>query len=164
MGRPMPDPAFYARTARRGENGSLICQTNEDAQIEREIAAIVSAEWNCKVRHFPPFSPIDWYAERSGRVAGLLEVKNRSVSTGQYPTVFCTLRKWLSLSYCSMAFFVPGIFVVRFTDDLLWVDIGKIQPPMMREGGTAYRPNIGRRVAEPMLEIPMAELRRVRRS
>lgn len=132
-------------------DGSHVFQNDDDRAAEESVAAIVSRAWRCEIHHFGALSPIDWYATRYGRIVGLLELKSRSHDIAKYPTVFFTARKWLALQLGVVGFAVPGIFVVRFTDALMWVPLAVIDARSLRLSGSPAR--------EPIIDVPTSSLR-----
>ena len=99
-------------------DGTRIFQNKEDSSNENDVASAVETLWKCSVRRFGALSPIDWFAERDGRVVGLLELKSRPHQRLKFPTVFLNVRKWLSLVVGSVGLCCPAIFVVKFNDGI----------------------------------------------
>lgn len=116
-------------------DGSKIFQSAADREREAEAAAIIEAAWGCKVVHFGMLSPIDWFAERHGRVVGLLELKCRRHSSDKFPTIFLNVRKWLALQLGSVGMGCPSIFVARFTDEMRWISVAGVDGCKQRVAG-----------------------------
>lgn len=98
-------------------------QTAAQRDREGELADRVGAVWDCTLRAFPAFSPIDWYAERQRRIVGLAELKTRRHVRGTYATVHVALRKWQALAQAEAALGVRGVFVIAWTDALGWASV-----------------------------------------
>ena len=149
---------YYARTYRTTEDGLRVFSQPEDEAAEQTVAASLEAAWGCRLHRYPQFTPVDWYAERDGRLVGLVELKARQHHAGQYPTVWLNVRKHLALTLGSVCYGVPSVFVVQFTDGVRWVRVDEID---------ARRPVIGgcRAVVkaatdrEPVIEVPVEQLR-----
>lgn len=148
---------YYDRVAAVHLDGSPIFKAEEDERAEQEIAALVANRWGCAVRSFGKLSPIDWYAERAGRVVGLLELKNRSHESTRFPTVFLNVRKYLALLLGALGMGVPGVFIVRFTDRVLWMRLADIDAGAVRMGG-CLRLVKSRNDIEPVIHVPVAEM------
>jgi hypothetical protein len=103
-------------------------------------------------------APVDWYALRHARIVGVAELKSRTHSSFQYPTVFLNVRKWLALQIASIGMGVPGLFVVRFTDGIAWIPIADIDPRRMILGGCS-RVVKAESDIEPVIEVLIATMK-----
>jgi hypothetical protein len=126
---------YYGREGIMHLDGTRIFQNEVDQQNEQGIARNISIIWQCRLCPFGALSPIDWYAERHGRLVGVLELKARSHQFSKYPSVFLNVRKWLALSLASVGLGCPAIFVVRFTDGAFWCSVSEIDASVTRIGG-----------------------------
>jgi hypothetical protein len=142
-------------------DGTKIFQSAADREREAEVAATIEEVWNCKVIHFGMLSPIDWFAERHGRVVGLLELKCRRHTSDQYPTVFLNVRKWLSLQLGSIGLGCPAIFVARFIDEVRWISVSEVDGSKQRVAG--WKIIKARTDIEPVIEIDIANMNVLRR-
>lgn len=150
--------SYYERSNILHLDGTRVFATKEDREAEREVAALVEKAWNCELHQFGALSPIDWYAVRAGRMVGLLELKSRSHACGTYQTTWLVVRKWLALMLGSIAFGVPAIFVVKFTDRVMWIPLREINASRIVIGGcTRYVKAVSD--INPMIEIPVEQLR-----
>jgi len=131
----MSEPAYYDRQNVVHIDGTPIFQTREDQANEADVAALVSGHWDCRVRSFGALAPVDWYAERHGRLIGVLELKSRHHRREKYPGVFLNVRKWLALTMASMGLRVPAVFVVRFDDGVWWVPLTEVDASQHRIAG-----------------------------
>lgn len=104
--------------------------SDEDENNEREVAAILERRWRCKLRKFGKLDPIDWWAERDGKVVAFVELKCRNIPSTKYATVFVTLRKWLDLLRAHEWTIdgVPALIVVRWTDRIGYYEITDLPP------------------------------------
>ena len=148
---------YYSRRFVEHVDGTRIFQSDGDRKNEQEIASVIEAAWRCSVRSFGALSPIDWYAVRDGRVTALLELKSRTHSSGQYPTVFLNVRKWLAMSLGACGMGIPAIFVVRFTDCVMWVPIAKVDAHAHRIAGCSSLVKSVNDI-EPIIEVPIKSM------
>src|SRR5262245_31248589 len=79
-------------------DGTSVFQSGEDVRQQREVAQEIEQAWGCTVHSYPALSPIDWFAERDGRMVGQLELRRRSCPAAQYADVFLPVAKWLALT------------------------------------------------------------------
>jgi hypothetical protein len=150
---------YYDRTIATHLDGSPIFQNADDRRIEQEVANECAGAWDCTITSFGALSPVDWWAARDGRVIGVLELKARTHPITKYPTVFLSVRKWLSLQMASAGLLVPAILVVRFTDvGTRWVPLAEVDASKVRIGG-GVRANKGRHDIEPLIDVPCSLLR-----
>lgn len=150
--------SYYQRTGIIGPDGGLEFTSPEDEAHEREVANQIEAAWSCHLRPFGRLSPLDWYAERHGRLVGVLELKSRSHASTTYPTVYLNVRKWLALQLAAIGLGVPALFVVRFTDTVKWTRIGMPETSTATIGG-CLRLVKSRSDIEPIIEVPVTDLR-----
>lgn len=148
---------YYKRQPATHVDGSRIFVTAEDEAKERTVAEQVATRWRCDVHRFAKLAPIDYYAERDGRVVGLFELKNRDHASTTYDTVYLSLRKWLALLLAETGLGVPALFVVQFTDGVWWCKARDVNP---REhgvsiSGATFKPKKESDV-EPVIEVPIA--------
>ena len=78
----------------------------------------------------------------------------------RYPTVFLNVRKWMALNLASVGLGVPSVFVVRFTDALCWCSVGLSMGAVRIDGRRDRRKPSD---IEPLIEVPVAEMRRLGR-
>jgi len=162
----MSDPphiaSYYERSSSENSDGTPLFSIDLDKQNEDEAAAAIEAAWRCELHKFGRLCPIDYYALRDGRMVGLLEVKSRTHPRGRYPTVFLNVRKWLVLRMGELGMAVPAIFVVKFTDGLYSIPIADVDARRLSMGGTQERVKSDIDI-EPVIEIPIPELKEIRR-
>jgi hypothetical protein len=143
-------------------DGTRIFHTRADTETEDAIAEEIARHWNCTLNRFAPLCPIDWYAERNGRLVGLAELKNRTHASHTYPTVFLSVRKWLALSLGSMGLDCPALFIANFTNGVRWINVADIDARAIRICGASR--NRAKMMAdgsaiEPIIEVPIASLK-----
>lgn len=148
------ESSYYDRPRNELIDGSAIFQTYEDRKSETEVAQLLAEAWACNVRSFGALAVVDWYAERHGRLIGILELKTRSHPHAKYPTVFLNVRKWFALTMGSMGMRVPAIYVVRFDDGVRWVPLTGIDPSRHRMAGCAHIVKNDNDI-EPVIDIPI---------
>lgn len=145
---------YYNRTTQAG--GAFA--NAQDKTSEREVAAMLESAWKCKVHQYRmPYSPIDFYAEKGGKMAALLELKTRSHASTQYPTVFLNFRKWIALRMATTGTGVPAIFVVRFTDGLYYINVAEVDARRMIIGGCKRIVKANQDI-EPVIEVPVEDM------
>ena len=152
------DPTYYNRNAATFVDGSAIFKTAEDERSEDETAKAIETVWCCECRSFGKLAPVDWFFVRTGRMVGVGELKTRTHASGQYPTVFLNVRKWLALSLAGNGLGVPAVFVVRFTDVVKWIDVSTIDASVVRVGGCTKIVK-SRNDIEPVIEVPVMAMK-----
>ena len=130
--------------------------TADDERREREVADIIEQKWDCKLRKFGRFDPIDFWAERSGEVVAFFEIKCRNVPSTKYETVFVTMRKFLDLLRAQewSNGGAKSFIVLRWTDCAGWLEVTNLVP-----GDLTVLRRIEHRVeqdVEPAFEVPIA--------
>jgi len=149
---------YYERANVVHLDGTRIFNKPADQEAARDVANLIEQAWNCELHPFGALSPIDWYAQRFGRLIGLLEVKARSHAINTYPTVYLNVRKWLALSLGSVGLGVPAIFAVRFTDCVTWTPVARIDATQTVIAGCARLVKSHNDI-EPVIEVPIGNLR-----
>lgn len=153
---------YYNRKAATAIDGTPIFKTAEDDASESRIAKALESEWRCTLRSFGRLSPVDWYAERDGRLIGVIELKSRSHPSTRFPTVFLNVRKWLALQLAAVGLGVPAIFVVEFTDCVRWISVADVDPSRARVGG-CLRMVKSRSDVEPVIEVEIEKMAQLRK-
>lgn len=152
--------SYYDRSTTLNLDGTPIFKTPEDEEHESAVAAKVETAWSCRLHSFGKLCPIDWWAERDGRMVGLLELKSRTHSSDTYPTVFLNVRKWLALTLAEVGLGVPAIFAVEFTDRLCYIPLSEVDGTQIAIGGTKHLVK-SRSDIEPVVLVPIASMRDV---
>jgi hypothetical protein len=152
--------SYYKRTEAAHVDGTPVFQTEADRAAERIVADSIEAAWRCRLSWFGCLAAIDWYAERDGRVVGVLELKSRSHESSQFPTVFLNVRKWLSLQLAAIGLCCPAIFVVKFTDGIRWIPVRDIEAGQARVMG-CVRMVKSASDHEPVIDVPIAAMKRL---
>jgi hypothetical protein len=153
--------SYYEREATTHLDGTPIFQNEDDRRAEREVGELVAQAFGCRLGSFGRLTLIDWYAERNGRLVGLLELKARSHATTAYPTVFLNVRKWMALWLGAFGLGVPSLFVVRFTDDVRWIALSDIDARSARVAG-CKRTVKSETDVEPVIEVPVGAMKPLR--
>jgi hypothetical protein len=130
---------YYERTGNRGPSDSLRWASEEDVRNEIEVAAILGPAWNCEICPFGQLSPVDWYARRNGLLVAGLEIKARNHVRGEYPDVYLNVRKWLALMLLEVGMGVPSYFVVRWKDQIGFVNVPEIDGRLFSIAGCTKR-------------------------
>jgi hypothetical protein len=150
--------SYYDRKSILHLDGTPIFQTAEDRESEQAVALLLEKHYRCEMHRFGELSAVDWYAVRRGRMVGIAELKTRSHASDKYPTVYLNVRKWLALLLSSIGLGVPALFVVRFTDQIRRIRVGKINASRVILGGTTEIVK-SRSDREPLIEVPVEEMR-----
>lgn len=152
---------YYDRQQATHIDGSPIFATEQDKSAEDAVAVQVEREWGCEIRRFGALSPVDWFATRSGRVIGVLEVKSRSHPSTKYATVYLNVRKWLALTLASVGMGVPALYLVQFSDGVRWCRVADVDASRIKVGGCAEIVK-SRSDIEPVIEVPVGLMRPLR--
>ncbi len=150
--------SYYDRTATTHIDGSPVFKTPEDEAGEIEVAKILQDAWKCKLKTFGKLSAVDWFAERDGRLIGIVELKSRTHAADKYPTVFLNVRKWLALLLSAVGLGVPAVFVVRFTDSVRYIPVAEISPAGIKIGGCRTQVKATSDV-EPVIEVLISDMK-----
>lgn len=156
-----PPATYYDRASVTHVDGTRIFQTEEDRNHERAVAALLAKAWRCNIQQFGALSPVDWYAERNGRLVGVLELKSRPHASSRFPTVFLNVRKWLALSLASVGLGCPALFVVQLSDGVWWIPLSHIDATGCRIAGCMSIVKSGNDI-EPIIEVPISALKPLR--
>jgi hypothetical protein len=136
-------------------NSMPVFCTDEDKANEDAAAAAMGAAWGCVLKSFGAFCPIDFYAERDGRIVGIVEFKRRAMLSTEHASVFLSFRKWIALSMGSMGLGCPAIFAVQFNDGMKYINVADAHGAPVSMGGVAAANVVTRNHIEPMLNIPI---------
>ena len=149
--------SYYDRTEATHLDGSPIFATRGDEDSERQVASVLEQAWGVELHRFGKLCAIDWWALRSGRLAGVLELKTRSHASTKYPTVYLNVRKWLALTLAANGLGCPAIYVVRFEDGIFWTPVNEIDASQVTIGG-CVRQVKSRSDVEPVIEVPIGKM------
>jgi hypothetical protein len=153
---------YYERTHAVNTDGSPTFATASDISAQKAVARMLEDAWgpNVTISAFPRLHVIDFYAERDGRVSALLELKCRSHESSAYPTVFLNMRKWIALLWHAGMLGIAPLFVVRFTDCVMWCDVREVDARQHRIGGTKILVKSSSDI-EPVIEVPVSQMKAV---
>jgi hypothetical protein len=151
--------SYYDRTSTVNTDGTPVFATKEDTDSQIETARLIEKFLgpNLVVKEFGHLSQIDFFAERDGRAAALIEVKARSHESAKFSTVFLNVRKWLALQMGGLGMCVPAFFFARFTDCLMYIDVRDVDASNHTMGGTS-RIVKSKSDREPVIEIPISSM------
>ena len=132
-----------------------------DRDHEDEVARRLEAAWGMTLHHYALYDSLDYWAEKDGRMVAVVEVKAYNRAEGELPNAMMSLRKYLALLLTGVATGVHGLYVVRFTDSIRWIDVAMIDPMgRVKVGGRTDR-NRPTDV-EPIVLIPIRTMGHVR--
>lgn len=97
-----------------------------DLANQRAVAKVLERAWNLRLAEFPEFHPVDYYAERSGRLVALVEIKCRARPFADYPVVWCDLHKFWRMTDAARGIHTRALFVVRCHTDIVFCDLAAI--------------------------------------
>ena len=152
--------SYYDREFRTLPDGTRTFKTEADDANEQQAKAIIEKAWKCKLHAYPRFHPIDWYAERHHKLVAHVELKTRSHSSDKYDSVFLNFRKWLALTLASTGAGVPSLFVVQFTDKILYIDVSTVDARRIDVRGTSRIVKAESDI-EPVVLVPISEMKEV---
>lgn len=127
----------------------------EHTEAENRVRQQLEERWRCTLHRYPYLHEVDWYAERDGRIVAYLELKCRTHRHSDYPTIYLSVNKYLTLAKLEDRG-VPAFFVVQFTDSLRYIRIGQIAQVRMTRAGRRDRGGLND--LEPIMEIPVSDL------
>lgn len=152
--------SYYEREYQTLLDGTKCFENVSDRDAEQQARLMIEPTWRCRLHHLPKFGPIDWYASRDNALVAHLEIKGRNHDSKRFETVFFNLRKWLPLTLARFHLNVPSLFVVKFTDRLLYIDVGLIDTRPIVMGGTKRIVKSGTDI-EPVILVPIASMKDV---
>ena len=146
---------YYDRKSTTNSDGTPLFATDRDKSSETATVLLLREKLECDIYAFGPLCPVDFYAIADGRLVGVLELKSRSHSSKQFPTVFLNVRKWLALKMAMVGLGCSGLFVVRFTDGVYYIKVDDIPTKgNVRMGGTK-RIVKSQTDIEPVIHVPV---------
>lgn len=132
----------------------MILERTVDVDNETAAAARLEAAWGVTLHRYPRLNAVDWYAERDDRLVGHVEIKVRTCTATTYPTVYLSLRKYLSLLTLEQATGARSAFVAGFAcGTLLWTPITEVDARDVVMAGRHDRGYASDR--EPMILVPI---------
>lgn len=135
----------------------MILERPVDVENENAAATRLEAAWAVKLHRFPRLHSVDWYAERADELVGYVEIKTRTVTADHYPTVYLSMRKYLSLHWLEQATGIAGTFVAGFAcGSLRWIRIRDVDARDVRIAGRSDRGRPEDR--EPMILVPIPDM------
>lgn len=132
--------------------------TERDTERENLVCQILEREWKCLITRTGYLDDFDIIAVRQGRTQAIGEIKNRNNPSDQYRTVFFAAHKWLRLLEASRGLGVPGLFIVNFTDQVRYIDAGKIDARDHEIAGRMDRPDAPND-QELIIHVPVGQMR-----
>ena len=129
--------------------------TSRDLTNETQLQSDIENAWDCKLHHLPHLYHVDFYAERADDLVAWVEVKHRSCSSTQYPTVFMNKgKKFRHLE--ALSSIAPALFVVRWSDGVTkYLNVTDVNTDWLSVGGENNRWGEGQHDHEPVFEIPI---------
>ena len=109
-------------------------ETQTDRDNEEAVARRYATIMNCQYRKLHKGLKADYAFLRDDKVVALVEVKCRKVASLQYPTIMLSVHKWIDMLNMAERMNVPAMFVVRFTDTILALNLSTA-PECIEVGG-----------------------------
>lgn len=148
---------YYDRKATIVDGRAAFANASDKAN-EQEVKAAIESAWGVELKRYGGhFSQIDYYALRDEDLAGHVEMKARTHDSSKYSTVFLNFRKWFGLTLARVCTERPSIYVVKFTNEIRWIDVSEVDARKIRLGGCS-RIVKAKSDVEPVIEIPIAEM------
>ena len=101
-------------------------ETELDLKNEQSVVNALSVHWGFQFLKLDRRYQADFMAVDGDDLKLWVEVKCRSISHTEYPTIILELDKCLAMWNLSQNTGVPSLFVAKWTDGLGWI---KIAPP-----------------------------------
>lgn len=115
-------------------------ETDEDRQLEEDIAQRFASNFNRKQHALPVNSRIDRAVfDQHGTLTGFFEVKRRHYECGHFNTFFISLEKFKAMRWVGQTLKLPVMLVVQYDDLIAWIDITKLGGVAVRDGGREDR-------------------------
>jgi hypothetical protein len=89
-------------------------------------------------------------------MVGVAELKTRNIGAYDRGLAYMDLHKWFALSYASVAFGVPAVYMVAFNDGVRWCDVQAIDARCTRVVGRRDRGNPND--VHPAVVVPVADM------
>lgn len=131
-------------------------RSKQDAVTESQVAKELARAWDCTVRSFGGKDHIDYYALRDGLTVAWIELKARQMPSTRYATVYFAFRKWIALQLATVGTGIPSFFVVRFEDEIRYIDVAAVDARSMTISGNSRK--LGWNDIEPIIEVPIASM------
>ena len=140
-------------------------ENDQDRERAQAVAREIEAAWHCELHEFGDYSPLDWFAQRDRRLMAVLELKCRlNRASDSFPTTMLSVRKWWALTQTSWALQCSGLFVVRFSDGIFWLDVTTLDTSQNCVAGRKDRQAFYAFDVEPVIEFPVSALTKLSRS
>ena len=153
----MIESDYYKRKEKVQPDGLSMFATDMDHRNEDDVLRIVEDVFEVKLRKFGMLCPIDYYALKEDRLAGLVEVKTRTHPSTKFPDVFLNVRKWLALGMAQNGLGCPAVFAVKFTDCVKAIEWDKIDATKISIAGCSRRVKSESDI-EPVIHVPISEM------
>lgn len=149
--------AYYQRTPSVIDGREAFANAGDKAN-EEHVRAVLEAAWDVTLHPYGGhFTPIDMYAVRDGKPVANVEVKCRTHASDKYATIYLNFRKWHQLIVPWVFTGLPSIFVVKFVNEIRFIDVAKVDARNVRVGGCS-RVVKAKSDIEPVIEIPIREM------
>lgn len=136
----------------------MVIRYNEIAKRnEQKIQAILEKVWKITLRHTEPFAPADFYIIENDSIVGAIEIKTRSHKFGKYPTIWMSLRKYISLKNLNLK---DIYYVINYPNTVRYIKLDDIDSSKIVTSGRTDRVDAPNDI-ETLIEIPIYELREI---
>jgi phospholipase C len=88
---------------------------------------VIAAHWGVELHASAPLDPYDYWATRDRRTVAIFELKNRGHAHGARDCDWMDVHKWSTLTELSLAFQVPALWVVTWSDGPIgWLNVAHV--------------------------------------
>lgn len=151
-----PEPIVHHMDPAR--SAGRMRQLPTDARNEAHIAAMVERRFSWSLYRYAPADPIDFYAVKDQRMAANIEIRCRSRSSRDSMWFSIATNKYHALFTAWLAFHVPSLYVVAFTDRVCWLDIARVEQHRPPRFDSSHAVTKGRSAGECFVDVSMDAL------
>jgi hypothetical protein len=149
---------YYTRpTTTKNSDGTPLYAVGYDKENEEAVCKLLSEKWKCEIHPFGRLCPLDFYALKDGRLVGVLELKSKSYPHDKYKVAYLNVRKWLALVLAENGLGCPGIFVVKFSNEVRFIPVAKVNASKVKIGGCKEIVKSHTDI-EPVIEVPVMSM------
>jgi hypothetical protein len=139
---------------------SKVLTRPSDTKNENDVARTIEKAWGCSVDRSGYFDAWDFYGYKDRRLVFIAELKVRTNASSTYPTVFLSVHKWSRLVAAAAGLGVQGLFIVKFSDKLMYARVRDIDARNHTIAGRTDRPGVAND-QEPIIEVPVNEMKQI---
>jgi hypothetical protein len=132
--------------------------TQANLDTAQAVKDEIAERWQYQIRSFGMFSPVECYMTDPDAtvVRGIANITARNNASTKFPTIWLNCRSWLALMMASTGMQVPAYFIVKFSDQIMWIDVAQVGGMRMIMAGRKDR-GLANDI-EPVFDIPIAAM------